>query len=35
MYFVGPISDQSRWEHPVTLETSFEKKEDLIREMAK
>ena len=32
---VQPKTDSSKWESVVTLETSFEKKEQLIREMAK
>lgn len=32
---VEPKTDSSKWENVETLETSFEKKEELIREMAK
>lgn len=32
---VQPKTDSARWESVATLETSFEKKEELIREMAK
>lgn len=32
---VKPLADPSRWEAVETLETSFKKKEELIREMAK
>ena len=32
---VNPLTDQARWETVETLETSYAKKEELIREMAK
>lgn len=32
---VKPLADPARWEAVETLETSFKKKEELIREMAK
>ena len=34
-FYIEPQTDASRWETPETLETSFAKKEELIREMAK
>ena len=32
---IEPKTDSSKWEPVETLETSFEKKEELVREMAK
>ena len=32
---VEPKTDSSKWESVETLETSFEKKEEMIREMAR
>jgi hypothetical protein len=34
-YLTEPKTDSSKWENVETLETSFEKKEELVREMAK
>ena len=35
LYLKEPKTDSSKWESVETLETSFSKKEELVREMAK